>query len=370
MGKAMLRVAVVMAALLALSTAATADLTLNYEGSMKLPRVPIKDYYARGVAYLPDGHVRPGWGGAPVTGPTLLVHYDWGHQSFEYGSLPALSTTAAQLAAAPTPSQVSTAIGGTYYKGSKLLRNVDAAGNIWDCVPGSTSGGGTPMWSDPGAHVLGAGSLSGGYAVKESGWPSSFSNSGAMRLGDGAGGDLPSNGNLDGATFVMCRKSTSSPDYPVYVYSSVRSGDGGNMVSTELYHFNAGYWPANFQVDYVRDTSGAEYYMMWLYGGHAGDSFVIDFYDSSTSGAGATPTYQLDIGPAIAGGAGWLAAGSNVAGFSMHWPTNELYVVENNGMDGRIHVFTLQGPVAKPVPEPVGLGLVGMALLALKRRRS
>ena len=90
----------------------------------------------------------------------------------------------------------------------------------------------------------------------------------------------------------------------------------------------------------------------------------------STSGAGATPTYQLDIGPDIAAGAGWLGPGSNVAGFSMYWPTNERYVVENNGMDGRIHVFTLQGPVAAPIPEPAGLGLLGLMVLGFRKRRS
>jgi len=368
MGKAMLRVAVVMAVLLALSTAAIADLSLNYEGSMKLPRPSINEYYAQGAAYVPHG--TPRLPGSSVTGPTLLVYYGWQGHTFEYGSLPGLSLTAAQLAAAPTAVEIPTSSGGTQYWKSMALQNVDTAGNIWDSLS-TVSTSTSAMYSDPGAHMMGASSLSPNYKIQESGWAGGYARRGAQRLGDGAGANLPTDGSLDGATFVMCRQLYNGPAYTIAVYNSVRNGDGGNMVSTELYRFDTGSWPANWQVNYVRDTSDAEYYLMWQEGGHTGDSFLIDVYDPSTSGAGATPSQPpLDIGPAIAGGAGWLAGGSKVAYLAVDWPTNQLYVLEQSGHDARVHVFTLQGPVAAPIPEPAGLGLVGLAVLGLKRRRS
>jgi len=367
MGKAMLRVALVVAALVVLPLAARADLTLNYDGSLKLPRASIKDYYARGLAYVPNG--APRLGATPVTGPTLLVYYGWGAKTFEYGTLPALSTTAAQLAAASTAVEVPTTSGGTQYAKSKALQNVDSAGNIWDGVS-TTSSLDSAMYSDPGTHKLGASSLSANYKVQETGWPGGYPRRGAMRLGDGAGGDLPSDGSVNGATFVMCQQIYSGPTYPIVVHDAVRTS-ATTVSSTELYRFDAGFWVADWQVNYVRDTSDAEYYMMWKEGGHAGDSFIIDFYDAvTTSGAGVTPTFQLDIGSDISGGAGWLAAGSKVSFVAVDWPNSQLYVLEHNGKDARVHLFTLQGPEAKPVAEPAGLGLLGLAALMGRKKRS
>jgi len=87
---------------------------------------------------------------------------------------------------------------------------------------------------------------------------------------------------------------------------------------------------------------------------HTGDSLTIDFYSPSYSGGTnvANPDYQIDIGPAVAAGAGWHHADSKIQDIAVDWDTSRLYVLDAgvNGMpnpatrQARVHVFTVTGP--------------------------
>ena len=365
-----LSVVVLAAALLALPLTASAGLTLNYEGSLKMPTrssAP-KEYYARGAAFAPTG--TPVLGGGSLTEPSLLVGYSWHQNTVEYTKLPTPAKTPAALAAALTAVTGTTVVDRP---ADNVLGDVDSAGNMWD-TDQYTSGGGHPgAYSDPGVHMLGATSLSSGRIVQETGWPAGWAGTVCLRRGDGAGNDLPSDGTTVGAKFLYVQR-THADGESAYVYEVTRS-DATTVSSTLLFKRSTGDFNTTDQfVQYVRDTSGAEYIMLSYEQGHSGDSHVLEFYDPATAIGGAlnpAPAYSLDIGPDIAAGAGWMNASSVVGATAVDWANSQLYVVDGRYKDVRIHVFTAQGPVARPVAEPgvLGLTLLGVPLLLRSRKR-
>jgi len=378
MGKGMLRVAVVVAALVALSAAATAVPTLNYEGSFDLPSAAAwNSYYYVAATFVPDGNKRPG-SGVAVTGPSLLIGTSWGGPyTREVNTFPTL----AKLPTDPvgTATLVTNANGGTEYKGSgyEYMTCVDSAGNLW--TPHQGNQWGPKMWSNPGTHVLGQNTQPARSA--ESGWvPSSYlsSGKGALRLGDGSGGDLAADGTVVGAKFLTT-SNAGSVNGRSHVWESTRV-DASTMSSVSLFDTVSN--SQHHGAEYVRDTNGDEWFILYVPGAHTGDSFFLDFFASDSSGAVDTPTFSVDIGPAILAGAGWLdgdgaSKDSVINHVTVDWANNKLYVLDAGVSGGntrtreaRIHVFTLQGPVARPVAEPAGLGLLGLALLGIRRKRS
>jgi MYXO-CTERM domain-containing protein len=354
----------------ACAASAPAALSLQYEGSLKLPRTSITDYYARSVAIVPDGNTRPGWGGAPVVGPSLMVTYDWAGNTFEYNQLPALETTPAGIAAAASAVELPVASGGTQYKAQHVM-SVDSAGNLWDMSTLNTSSGGPAMYSEPGVHTLGTSGTTANYKIQESGWPGNYSLNGFLRRGDGSGGDNPTDGTAIGAKFIGARRGSGGEETNVNIHVyEVERVDATTMTSTEQFMFYTGLpWGKDAEVElhawqfaYVR-AGAKEYYLGWLRGGHSGDSFTLRVWDAATA-TGVDPAYEtIDIGPDIAGGAGWLDASGIVRYIGVDWDNSRLYVLEQRLRDARIHVFSAV------VPEPATLGLVGLGLLPLLRRR-
>jgi len=381
MGKAMLRVAVVMAALLALSAAAMADLTLNYEGAFDLPSAAgWTSYYYQTAAFVPHGNTRPG-SGVAVTGPSLVIGTSHGGPyTREVNAFPALALLPTDPVG--TATLVTNANGGTEYKAANGYRpyvtSVDSAGNLW--TPLANNQWGPSMYSNPGNHVLGQNADPGLSA--EAGWPASSylaSGKAVLRKGDGSGGDLATDGTTVGARFLTT-SNAGSVNGRTHVWESTRV-DASNMNSGTASLFNTVSNSQQHGIEYVRDTGGNEWFLLYAPGAHTGDSFMLDFFASNSAGAVDTPTEQFDIGPAIAAGPGWLdgdglgSADSSVVHVTVDWDNSKLYVMDagvwgsSGNRQARIHVFTLED-VVPPVPEPTGLGLVGLALLALRRRRS
>ncbi len=389
MGKTMLRVAVVMMALLALSAAAMADLALNYEGSFNLPRTQAAfgytDYYGSNLAFVPSGTPRPAWDAAnpndPVPGPSIVVRYSHQGHVVEYNQFPTLAKTPAELAAAGTAAGVPNTSGGTEYKGGSPSC-VDSDGDFWN---GGPSGLPDPnILSDPGTFVLGT-NTAGAQAAIETGWyvgpgGSNYQNGGLLRLGDGAGGNLPTDGTAIDAHFITAGNLSNGPGYMNYVSDNVRTS--GTTVTGSLMFtvYQENYLDGKVDVDYIRDTAGGEYVVMINtdYRSEAGivpdgdGNFDIYVFPASTTGDVKREDFAVNIGADIAAGAGWLTDGNygGVTSTAVDWDTHQLYVLEYDSKDARIHVFTFEGPVTPPIPEPAGLGLVGLALLAIRKRRS
>jgi hypothetical protein len=131
---------------------------------------------------------------------------------------------------------------------------------------------------------------------------------------------------------------------------------------------------------------GSEYYVMYDGTvGHAGDAELL-FFDASVfkdTGGGAVdadltgPTFTIDLNTVMADGWGWNAATTAVMDMTYDAATGRLYLIEDHpngtrvpGRDAPIHVLQLAVPPTPPVAEPAGLGLLGLALLGLKKRRS
>ena len=261
MGKAMLRVAVVMAALLALSTAATADLTVNYEGSFNLPvATGWNDYYAGSLVFVPDKATRPGWNGATVKGPTLVVTYNHYQKTVEFDQLPALAKDAGSLG---TANWLTNANGGTYWDGSRLVGDVDSVGTVWDIRGGGSSSTNDGMFRDPfGGHVLGGTSA----AVLNADWYSVHPVGGALRKGDGAGGDLITDGSTVGAKFVISQRSNPGDvgAWAGKVTEVTRTGAGENDVTTQhlFQYYGVSDADRHHCVQYVRDLGGEEWFVL------------------------------------------------------------------------------------------------------------
>jgi hypothetical protein len=326
---------------------AAAGTVLRYDGSFNLPSASgWNDYYAFKSVLVPAGNARPGWGGTSVTGLSLVVSYSYNRQVKEFNQFPALSKTAAGLGSAAWLRNTS---GGTEYSGPGVRpESVDSAGNFWNGDNSSSSGGSMGLSSDPlpsGQNVLGT-NVMGTVSQKETGWyaGATYPNGGVLRKSDGAGNALPLDGTAVGARFL-----TSCHSYgPVHVAENTRL-DSTTMTNRLLFQvevgstFDAGRQP----VDYVRDTSGHEYYLLWLPGTHS-SGYSLYLYDSALTNGTlvSNATYTCDISSPIANGAGWVNAISVVAHVNVDWTSNQIYVLDAgvygaNGQDVRYHVFTL-----------------------------
>ena len=365
-----------------IASSASAGPSLVYDGSFRMPNSSAwGDYYYRMLTFVPANTPRPGQ--SALSEPTLIGRTTWsGGKTREANGLPAPSLTAGGMG---TATLLLNASGGTAYDGGATPSCVDSAGNLWDGGQAYSSGPG--FYSDPlpsGTHLLG-GTASAG-TIQESGWyagpgGTNYGSGGVLRRGDGLGGAYPTDGTTIGAHFVTTANLSATPS-TVYVADHVRTSattvSGSLLFSYQAANYTAGKTP----IQYVKDTGGNEYFVTWLPGAHTGDSFLLDFYDSNTTGSGVSPTVSLDIGPGIVAGAGWLISTSQISYVTVDWDASQLYVLDAGtssglGQDALVHVFTLDF-VEPPVAEPAGLGLVGLlalslpkrALLGLKRRRS
>lgn len=117
----------------------------------------------------------------------------------------------------------------------------------------------------------------------------------------------------------------------------------------------------------------------WYYGEYlrndAGDHSVVVGGDTDAHGAVLLFYDPADLSSVIGGPQPYAqmdmsAYGGTLQGAAFDEDGDTLYVSQYRaGSDGRIHVFQLAGLDAEPVPEPAGLGLIGLALLCVKRRR-
>jgi hypothetical protein len=360
-----------------MASVASAGLTLNYDGSFNLPSAAAwGSHYYQHAVYVPNGNLRPGSGTA-VTGPSLVIATSHGGPfTREVNAFPTL----AKLPADPvgTATLLLNASGGTEYTGSgsggtsPYVNIVDSAGNMWNPYG---SYWGPRGYGNVGNHVLGENAQP--TLTTGSGWlGGSYLNNGAiaLRKGDGSGGSLPTNGSVAGARFLQS-PNLSGVSGRIYMWESIADGSG-NVASTALFDTLSG--GVAQRPEYVRDTSGNEWFLLYAPGNHTGDSYTLNFFAADSSGAVDTPTESIDIGAAIAGGAGWMEADggtdSQIKFVTVDWTNNQLYVLDAQVSGGsgtrlaRMHVFTLDF-VVPPVAEPAGLGLIGLALLGLSKRK-
>ena len=317
------------------------------------------------MTHVPDANARPG-SGVSVTGPSLVVRTSHRGRVRELNALPAPATVGLG-----TATLLTNANGGTEYSGSPAT-SVDFAGNLWS--PQSANQWGPKLRSNPGNHVLGQNTLP--AVSNEAGWPSSSYRSGGgggLRRGDGLGSDLPKDGTTVGARFLTAANAGSITGR-THVWESTRV-DASNVTSVSLFDTLSN--SQHHRIKYVRDTGGDEWFVLFASALHTGDSFTLKLFASDTSGAVDTPTMPFDIGPDIVAGAGWHHANSRIQDVAVDWDNSQILVLDA-GVYGnpnpfhrtaRIHVFTLEEEV-RPVPEPAGLGLLGLAMLGIRKKRS
>jgi hypothetical protein len=372
-----------------MASGASAGLSLNYDGSFDLPSAAAwGDYYYGKLAFIPEDTPRPDYGSA-LTEATLVAQTTHLGRTREFNALPTPSTNSGSV---PVATLLSNASGGTEYSGGGPSC-VDSAGNFWTGIV-SGSGGPVGLLSAPDDsnggtedHTL-SNDNSGSPAVQETGWYSgpggtNYRNGGVLRKSDGNGSALPVDGTQNGAVFLTSgHLSSGVPGYKIYVGQNTRTS-ATTVTSQPLFNaYQNDFADGARPVEYVKTTTGEEYFLMWKAGAHAGDSFMLDFYDGTISdGADHDPTVSLDIGPAILAGAGWLDGTgtssqiSQIKFMSFDWATSTLYVLDgginasSRNREARIHVFTLEFETP-PVAEPAGLSLIGLALVGIRKKRS
>lgn len=374
---------------LAVAANAFALPTLEYEGSFLVPRVNPDFYDAQTIVVVPDGHTRPG--GGAVAGPTIVMGHRQGGAPGAYElQIPALKTAGPLNSATLVPG----VSGGTEFPGHSLGPTcIGSAGNFWRAKGG--------VWHDTDGLLSAPDDGDGGTAdytlgtsatvspsVVEGDWlpENRFDYDGTIRRGDAAGNSLPTDGTADGATFLM-NHDGSSGTYTAGVFQCVRNGVGGPMTSqVELFHPrkpSTSWRDGAFKLDYMRDTAGDEWFVLalpddtpwdgtnhhydlYFYQGDLADGGEYDPDPMSAKAGGFT----VDVGPLVDAGAGWRhTTHTKVTDFAVDWENSQLYLIDT-WTDSRIHVFTLEGEAAEPIPEPgfAGLLLFGAGALLRKRR--
>jgi hypothetical protein len=314
-----------------------AGLTLVYEGSFNLPSA-VTHYYQR-ATFVPNGNTRPG-NSVPVTGPSLVIgNSHSGVYIREVNNIPVLSKTLGGMGTATT---LTNTLGGTQYSGAtyRYPQTVDSAGNMWNPYP--NNGYYEPRVAyKAGSHVLGT-NTEAALSV-DTGWPGSsyLCGNGVLRRGDGAGGDLPTDGTTIGAKFVVIGEKGVGGRSSVFTWTRT-----GTTAGTHITNFNTVTSGDYSTVRYVRDTASNEYFMVFSDGSPRTNN-NLKFFASGTTGSNDTPTATYDVDTDITNGPGWLdATYSLIRDVSVDWPNSKLYVLEatisgaGNTRAGRMHVFT------------------------------
>jgi MYXO-CTERM domain-containing protein len=378
---------------LVMASAALAGPELLYDGSFQLPTGE-PGWTAENICFVPAGNTRPG-SGQTVTGPTLLVGWETRSGYSDGGireiTIPALVTSGTMNRASwIAGASGGTSMGGIGGQNTRMTGpyDVDAAGSLWgpggSGVRGLRSGSTWELGSTTNTTPALAETWYGPAGMID------YGTAGVLRRGDGAGNDLSiADGTLGGTRFLITTRGNGG-SYDTKVYENIRNGDGGNMTGSLLFsprsaQTNYGGAPAwasgRFDLQYVRDPVGQEWFVLMNVPWNGKTAGVIDFYRSDVAdGQAHDPELSPDIDLlARDNGVGEMGSGNYQGIFediAVDWANSKLYVLESNGYaknggnnSSRVHVFTLFDEVP-PVPEPAGLGVVGLALLGLKRRRA
>ena len=86
---------------------------------------------------------------------------------------------------------------------------------------------------------------------------------------------------------------------------------------------------------------------------------------------------SVNVGAMIVNeGPDWITDYTWIRYVGVDWANSQLYLLEapqgttgGHLREARVHVLTI-GEAPAPIPEPAGLGLVGLALLVIRKRRS
>lgn len=337
---------------------------LSYEGSFNLPSGSAwSDYYVASLVFVPDGATRPGWSGTPVAGPSLLLSYSYQWNLVEVNQFPALSKTVNGMG---TAVWLQNNAGGTRWKGGRAS-DVDSAGLVWNSSTGS-SGSNDGMHRNPNGHYLGGTN----HVVLSADWYSSHPSCGVLRRGDGYGNNLTADGSNIGARFLINQR-TGSAAWSGYVIEVTRTGTGENdVVKTNLFRYHGGTTDAEKQqgIQYVRDTGGKEWIIMWRFvadNARIGNHNWLDFYPPTFDGSvpQLMPSFSIDVGDILVkNGPGWMEATNTswIKYVGVDWANSKLYVLEGTRSGssktqlGRVHVFTV---MPAPEVETVGYDNVG-----------
>ena len=361
----MMSVFLVFALMGLMAVPAMADgLALSYQGSF----YAASGHYGKGLTYVADG-VGSGDRPGTVTGPTILTAGGHGgSDDLREWYIPALVTTGAPVSATRVPYAGATE-GGTNVVNLNVLGGTGGAASI------AVMGG--EVWRQVAEDrdvVCGLGLIKLGSNET---WNGGTGVSSAQTYGTPTGAYYVSSGLAEkwDETDTLLRTSWnySAGGQTVYVSRHVKGagGVGGDpneysWTTTPVFSYfsaDAAYRRGN--LEYV-DIGGDKYYVLCT---EVQNTAVLDFFNASTAtGSVVAPDFSIDVTSDITNGVGWFYLNSRIRDLAYDGDST-FYLMDSatGGGDGtRVHVFTVEIP---PVAEPAGLGIAGLILMTLKRRR-